>query len=450
MAEKKLIYICQKCGAQFPKWLGQCPNCGSWGTIVSQSSEKAVSFLSKSSQKAIQKFSQIKKENFPRLSTGISFFDQVLGGGIVPGSLVFLAGQPGIGKSTLILQAAANLKKPVLYVSGEESAPQIKMRADRLGINQEQLYFFAGQNIEEIIELALKIKPCLLIIDSIQSVGLDNNNHQVSGNLNQIRLSTSFLLNFSKSSNIPVFIIGHITKEGLVAGPKTLEHLVDTVLYLEGDPYHYFRFLKVIKNRFGPTQEIGVFTIEKTGLKEVKDPSGIFLLGDKERAPGSIVGAVLEGNRIFLAEIQALTNPTFYAYPQRKVKGLDLKKVELLIAVLSQRAGFKLAHLDIYLNVLGGLFINESAVDLPVCLAIASAVKNKKIPPQIVAFGEVGLDGQLRLPNFAKQRIKTAIKLGFKKVIIPQAKQTIKSSKIEVIPQKNISQAIETVFNLKY
>jgi len=440
MPSSNEIFVCQKCGAQFSKWFGQCQECGAWGTLVKQSYQEHGSSLIQN-KNFVQKFSEIKREDFSRLSTGISFFDEVLGGGIVPGSLVLLGGEPGIGKSTLVLEAAANLKKPVLYVSAEESAPQIKMRADRLEIDQSFLHFFTSQDVSEIIDTALKMKPALLVIDSIQTIGQSN-----MGSVNQVRLATTALLNFAKSTNIPVFIIGHITKEGAVAGPKTLEHLVDTVLYLEGDPYHYFRLLKVNKNRFGPTQEVGVFTLEKTGFKEVKDPSGVFLTEDKEKEPGSIVGAVLVGSRIFLTEIQALTNPTFYPYPQRKVKGIDLKRAELLIAVLSQRANIKLAHLDIYLNVIGGLFVKESAVDLPVSLAIAGAIKNKKSLPGLAVFGEVGLDGRLRSVNFTKERIKTAIKLGFKKIILAQGKERIKSSQAEIIPVKNLSEAIDKSF----
>ena len=443
MSEPKQIYTCQKCGAQFSKWFGQCPECGAWGTIIKQTYTPLES-VSPKTEKNAKILSQIKKENFPRLSTGIPSFDQVLGGGIVPGSLILLAGQPGIGKSTLILQLAGNLKRPVLYVSGEESAGQVKIRADRLKIDQNYIRFLASQDISEIIHLTQNIKPSLLIVDSIQAVS-SGENFSSAGSINQVRLSTAQLLQLAKSTNIPIFIIGHITKEGLVAGPKTLEHLVDAVLYLEGDPYHYFRLLRVSKNRFGPTQEIGVFVMESNGLKEVKNPSGAFLNENRENSAGSIVGAVLEGTKVFLAEIQALINPSPYPYPQRKVKGLDLNRAELLIAVLSRRAGIRLSHKDIYLNVVGGLKINESGVDLPVCLAITGASKNKKSPSDLVAFGEVGLDGQVRPCSFAKERIKTAAKLGFKKIILPQSKEKLCFGNLEIIEVKNLSEAIDKI-----
>lgn len=444
--DDKKIYTCQKCGAQFLKWFGQCPECGAWGTIEkSPSNERAFSSVNK--ELVVKNLSSINKKDINRLSSGFSDLDRALGGGIVPGSLILLSGEPGIGKSTFVLQIAGNLKRQVLYISGEESLEQIKIRADRLGIEQKLIHTSSTQDVSEIIQLTKKLKPSLLIVDSIQSL-CSYFSSSKSGSVNQIRTATASLMELAKSMNIPIFIIGHITKDGLIAGPKTLEHLVDVVLCFEGDPYHYFRLLRVNKNRFGPTQEVAVFEMKKQGLKEVKDSSILFLNKGKQRLPGSVVSPVLQGTKVFLTEIQALVNSTPFPYPQRKVKGLNISKIEILIAVLAQRAGIKLSHLDIYLNVLGGLTISDAGADLAICLAIISAVKNKELPQDLVAFGEVGLDGVIHPCHFAGQRIKTAAKAGFKKFIFSSEnqKEKIKVKGLDFIRVSQIKEAIKLLF----
>ncbi|MFA5021878.1 MAG: DNA repair protein RadA [Patescibacteria group bacterium] len=438
------IYICSNCDAQLPKWQGRCPECGKWGTLeksqVSNSTNKNVkSPLTMPGAKIIS-FDNIKITNFKRLQTGISEFDRVLGGGMVSGSLILLGGEPGIGKSTLVLQILQNINSQILYVSGEESAEQIKTRIDRLKVKTNHLGFLGETNVETIVATILEQKPTLAIIDSIQTI-YSNESPGSGGSINQVRICTTKLLEVAKKNNITIIIIGHVTKFGEVAGPKTLEHLVDVVLYLEGDQYHSFRILRSVKNRFGSTFEVGIFEMQGVGLIEVTDPAAIFLT-DKNPAAGTIITAALEGSRVFLLEVQALVNITSFGYPQRKSQGFDLNRLQLLAATLSRRLGLKLANQDIYLNLVGGLKVSEPAIDLAVCLAIISAAKNKLISPDTIAFGEVGLGGEVRMVNQMAKRIAEAEKLGFKTLIIPYTKEKI-TTKAKIYQVKTLAEAIK-------
>ena len=434
MQKIQTIYVCSKCDAQFPKWAGRCLSCGAWGTIEVQSQKREASRASARDLEALAgeviDFEKIDGKEVARIKSGIGELDQVLGGGIVPGSLVLLGGEPGIGKSTLVLQLAercqvSDVKCQVfaLYVSGEESAEQIKMRMDRLGIESKGLKFLGETDIETICATINKEKPRLAIVDSIQTMYFSGVPSE-SGSLNQVRACTVKLLEVAKKNHIPIFITGHVTKEGLVAGPKTLEHLVDTVLYLEGDQHHFFRLLRSVKNRFGSTNEVGVFEMREKGLIEVKNPSEVFLQERDQREAGSVITAVMEGSRAFLVEVQALVSRTSFGYPQRKASGFDYNRLSLLIAVLTQRCKLPLGNQDVHLNLAGGIKIAEPAIDLAVCLAIASAFKNKPLDPKLVAFGEIGLGGEIRRVGQIEKRLTEAEKLGFDKVIMPETKHT--------------------------
>jgi DNA repair protein RadA/Sms len=363
----------------------------------------------------------------------------VLGGGIVPGSLVLLGGEPGIGKSTLVLQLAERLaKQSVLYVSGEESAEQIKMRLDRLKLPSVNLKFLGETDIEVVCATIEKTKPILAIVDSIQTIWFSNLPSE-AGSVNQVRACTAKLLETAKRTHIPIIIIGHITKEGLVAGPKTLEHLVDTVLYLEGDPFHNFRLLRAVKNRFGATNEVGVFDMRENGLVEVKNPSEVFLASRDMNLAGVMVGAILEGTRAFLVEVQALVAQTHFGYPQRRSIGFDLNRLQLITAILSRRCGVNLGNYDVHLNIAGGITVREPAADLPVCLAIISAFKNKPINSNTVACGEVGLGAEVRPVSNLEKRIREAEKLGFEKIFVPRYEREVAQSKIKIIQIKNLN-----------
>ncbi len=446
MAQKnKTIFVCSKCDAQFPKWLGQCPQCGAWGTIAEQNSVNLKSQISnlKSSAGAVVEFAQVAGKEFSRIKVGLEELDRVLGGGIVAGSLILVGGAPGIGKSTMVLQIAGRLaNQPVLYVSGEESAQQIKLRLDRLGISGKNLQFLGETDIDTIVATIEKYTPRIAIVDSIQTVSLADID-SAPGSVNQVRTCTAKLLEIAKKTTTTIFIIGHVTKEGTVAGPKTLEHLVDTVLYLEGDAYHHFRLLRAVKNRFGSTNEVGVFDMQKKGLVEVKNPSEVFLANRDLETSGSIVTAVVEGTRSFLIEVQALVSRTSFGYPQRKCAGFDFNRLQLLIAVLIKRCGLHLGNQDIHINIVGGLQVSEPAVDLAVALAISSAFKNKPINPKIIVFGEVGLGGEVRTIAWLAKRIKEAEKMGFEKIVCPQTKEINSTTKI--VQVKNLKEAIRAV-----
>lgn len=447
MSQKtETIYVCSKCEAQFLKWVGRCDECGTWGSVekVQSSKLKVQSLNSEMPIGKVVDFGKIEGKEMNKIKIGIEEFDRVLGGGIVPGSLILLGGEPGIGKSTLVLQIVDKIKNCVLYVSGEESAEQIKLRMDRLGIESKALQFLGETDIEIICATIKKHKPQITIIDSIQTMYFSELPSE-AGSINQVRVCTVKLLEVAKKNNISIIIVGHVTKEGVVAGPKTLEHLVDTVLYLEGDQFHYFRLLRTAKNRFGSTNEVGVFEMKEKGLMEVKNPSKEFLSQRTKEETGSIVTATMEGSRAFLIEVQALVSRTVFGYPQRRASGFDLNRLQLLATVLTRRCKLNLGNQDIYLNIAGGIKVEEPAIDLAVCLAIISAFKNKPIDSSLVAFGEVGLGGEIRNVGQIDKRIIEAKKLGFKKIIIPQTNVEFSDQEIEIVQVKNLNEAIRTV-----
>lgn len=420
MPKTNTIFECQKCGTQAPKWSGRCLECGNWGSLEETSGKKQTNNKQIPVGKTIN-LKDIKGQGFKRQLTGIKEFDTVLGGGIVPGSLMLLGGEPGIGKSTLILQIACQISRnnqQVLYVSGEESGEQIKLRLDRLELNADKVKFLGETEIETIASTIAKEKPSLVIIDSIQTC-FTSELPGGAGSVSQVRACTVKLLQTAKKENIPIFIIGHVTKEGEVAGPKTLEHLVDTVLYLEGERYHIYRVLRTIKNRFGSTGELGIFEMTGRGLKEVANCSTIFLGDAKKPAAGTAIACVMEGSRPLLIEIQALVNKTSFGYPQRKSEGFPLNRLQLLIAVLTQKGKLPLQNYDVYIKIAGGLKINEPAADLAVALAIASALKNTSLGEKSVILGEVGLSGEIRAVIQLDKRLKEMEKMGFKKIILP-------------------------------
>ncbi len=444
MPKQQTIYICSKCNAQAPKWQGRCPECGGWGTLQEESKTKEDKSKTTGKISELTSLNKIEGKSIQRIKTNIQEFDRVLGGGIVPGSLTLIGGEPGIGKSTLVLQISG-LVKNTLYVSGEESAQQIKLRLDRLKISGDDILFSADIEVENISRTIEEVRPGLVIVDSIQTIRSQEIESE-TGSISQIRATTVKLLEVAKKNNVPVFIIGHITKDGQVAGPKTLEHLVDTVTYLEGDEAQDFRILKTKKNRFGPTSEIGVFEMEPQGLKEIKNPSGIFLDSGDKTNPGTTISSIIEGTRSFLIEVQALVSKTIFGYPQRRAFGFDTNRLQILSAVLTKRAGINLINQDINLNIVGGIKISEPAVDLAVCLAIVSAYKNKPLLKNLIAIGEIGLGGEIRKVNKIDQRIKEAKTLGFNKIITPSFSLKEKINGIEIVQVKTLKEAIEKVF----
>jgi DNA repair protein RadA/Sms len=447
MNKLKTIHECSKCGAQFSKWQGRCSECQAWGTVSqeAQSISEPVKSEIKTTPDTPVLFSDIKTKSADRLKTGIEEIDRVLGGGIVIGSLILLGGDPGIGKSTMALQIAQNVGN-LLYISGEESANQVKMRSDRLNIDAKQLKFISQTNIEKIIATIESTKPSLVIIDSIQTVNSAGSSAGL-GSAAQITSSTSQLMELAKKTNIPIIIIGHVTKEGFVAGPKALEHLVDTVLYLENDNRNFYKILRSVKNRFGSIGEIGIFEMTSLGLKEIKDSSNVFIEEHKSPAPGSAISIIIEGTRPFLVEIQALTARTSFGYPQRKSTGFDLNRLQMIIAVISKIAKIDLSNHDVYLNIAGGLKVKETAIDLAVGLAIISAFKEKSIPANTIIIGEVGLSGEVRPVPQIDARLKEADRLQFKKAILSKMAKKIngQSTDLEIGSAENIIEAINLI-----
>ena len=420
---KKSVFFCQNCGHEENKWLGQCPMCKEWNTFV----EEAVS-VSKSSTVKLSKDAEIvalkdiETNNEDRILTRIKELDRVLGGGIVPGSLVLVGGDPGIGKSTLLLQVCQKLcedKKQVLYISGEESLKQIKLRANRMGEFKEELYLLCETNLEVIRSVIEKRKPDIVIIDSIQTMYSEEVT-SAPGSVSQVRESTNVFMQLAKGLGISIFIVGHVTKEGTVAGPRVLEHMVDTVLYFEGDRHASYRILRGVKNRFGSTNEIGVFEMRQNGLVEVENPSEFMLNGKPEHASGSVVACSIEGTRPILIEIQALVCNSNFGVPRRTAAGTDYNRVNLLMAVLEKRVGLHLSNYDAYVNIAGGVKMNEPAIDLGIVIAIVSSYKNKAIDEKTIVFGEVGLSGEVRAVSMPEQRVAEAKKLGFETCIIPE------------------------------
>ncbi|OGF18893.1 DNA repair protein RadA [Candidatus Falkowbacteria bacterium RIFCSPLOWO2_02_FULL_45_15] len=441
MPKLTTIYACTRCGAQSPKWSGRCLDCGAWGTMQEETIDKKEQTPTNLQVTPAQTtdLESMAAEKLERLTTGISEFDRVLGGGIVPGSLVLVGGEPGIGKSTLMLQVAASVSG-ALYVSGEESAAQIKSRLIRLQLNS-RLQFSAETNAEKIISAILKMKPPLVIIDSIQTA-YSSDAPAETGSVNQIRACAAKLLQIAKENNVAIFITGHITKDGLLAGPKTLEHLVDTVIYLEQQKNKDFRILRTVKNRFGSTDEIGLFEMTGLGFKEIINSAGVFLDERANAQTGNAVSCVMEGTRPFLVEAQALATKTVFGYPQRKSAGFDLNRLQILIAVLTKRAGVNLMAQDVHINIVGGLRITETALDLAVCAAIVSSLLNQVIDAKTIILGEVGLGGEVRSVHKLEQRLAEAAKLGFNKAIIPPVNA---EAKLELVKINNVGELVKYI-----
>ncbi len=451
---KTSIFFCQQCGYESAKWMGQCPGCKEWNTFVEELvDKKSISSSGKvKADKTEAKpvpISQISLSAENRISSGFPEFDRVLGGGIVQGSLVLIGGDPGIGKSTLLLQLCRNLsqkKYPILYVSGEESLVQIKMRAERIGEFSDSLELLSETNLDTIQNVIANRKPQLVIIDSIQTMQ-NENVASAPGSVSQVRESTSVLLQIAKGMNVTIFIIGHVTREGTVAGPRVLEHMVDTVLYFEGDHNQSYRILRGVKNRFGSTNEIGVFEMRNEGLVEVENPSEYMLNGKPKDASGSIVACSMEGTRPVLLEIQALVCHSFFNNPRRTANGTDYNRVNLLMAVLEKRLGLQLSDCDAYINIAGGIRINEPAIDLGIVLAIISSKVDLVIPEKTICFGEVGLSGEVRAVNMAEQRVQEAKRLGFDTCILPKVclDGVKRMEGIKLIGVSNVKEAMDAV-----
>ena len=446
MAKPSTVFVCSNCGNESSKWFGRCPACNEWNTCYEEKVNLKSSGKSASKKTATTvKLDDVKKQDIVRTKTGFGELDRVLGGGLVKGSLTLLGGEPGIGKSTLILQICDKIKGEgqVLYVSGEESAQQIKIRADRLGIKNNDIVFLGETDIDVIEDAILKTNPKLVILDSIQTMYSDEITSG-PGSVSQVREITARIMKMCKQEEITTIIIGHVTKDGNIAGPRVLEHMVDTVLYLEGERYFAYRILRGVKNRFGSTNEIGMFEMNDIGMCEISNPSSVLLSEKNENIAGSIVVASIEGTRPILVELQALTSTSVFGMPRRTANGIDYNRLTLLIAVLEKRTGLPLGNQDVYLNIVGGIKINEPALDLGIILAVSSSFKNIPIPNDVIAIGEVGLTGEVRSVNQIEKRIKEAEKLGFKKCIIPESnKKLLKDTyKLDIICVQNIIEAM--------
>jgi DNA repair protein RadA/Sms len=443
----KNVFICQQCGKESPKWLGRCPDCQAWNSFV----ETAVTLSRAPSQlystrSKPQELSQVEKGDFPRFHLGFAEVNRVLGGGLVPGSLVLVGGEPGIGKSTLLLQISAMMaenNKVVAYISGEESINQVKLRSERLGIGGKGIYFLSEPDLVAVLECLEGVSPELAIVDSIQTMYLEDV-AGMPGSISQVRECTWRLERWAKQNNVPLLITGHVTKEGAIAGPGTLEHIVDVVLYFEGEPFSSYRVLRSVKNRFGSTNEVGIFEMGDSGLIEVDNPSQVFLSAYKDGTIGSVVVPTLEGSRPLLVEIQALTTPNNFTPPRRIANGVDFNRLLLIIAVLTKRAGLRLFNQDIIVNVTGGLRVNEPAVDLGIASAIASSFHDSKPISSLVVLGEVGLNGELRGVRQLERRIAEAVKLGFKSCLMPRLKSraSLDSANIQLIEVSSVTEAL--------
>jgi len=454
MAKSKSVWVCQNCGAESPKWIGRCPVCGEWNTYV----EERVSKPAAGQQRGVvsssppRPLTEVSSLDHRRLVTGTGEFNRVLGGGIVPGTLILLGGEPGIGKSTLALQVCLQLSPAVtLYVSGEESAEQIKLRADRLQMPQENVLIYAETRLEEIIGQIRHLSPQLVIIDSIQTI-TTGEIESAAGTVSQIRESAGKLLALAKETGIPILLIGHITKEGTLAGPKVLEHIVDVVLHFEGDPRFFFRILRVLKNRFGSASELALFEMKEEGLQEILNPSELLLSHLDDTLSGIATAATIDGARPFLIEIQALVSTAVYGTPQRSTTGFDIRRLHMLLAVLEKRAGFRLSARDVFLNIAGGLRVDDPAIDLAVTTAILSSYLDIALPPSVAFAAEIGLSGEVRPVTRMEQRISEAARLGFKKIMISgynAKKIAAKRHKIEIITVKKMEDAVKYLFNPK-
>jgi len=455
MAKTKTTYFCQNCGAESPKWIGKCPACGEWNSyveeVVAKKSTKSnpISEIIGGPAAKPQLISEVNANEAARIDTGNQELNRVLGGGLVGGSLTLLGGEPGIGKSTLVLQMALNIPhKKILYVSGEESAQQIKLRAERLGGQLDACYIVSETSVEKTFVHIKNTAPDILIVDSIQTIATERVESS-PGSVSQVRESASLILRFAKEYNIPVILIGHITKEGSIAGPKVLEHIVDTVLQFEGDQNYMYRILRSIKNRFGSTSELGIFEMRQDGLREVSNPSELLLSDKHQGLSGVSISAAIEGARPFLIETQALVSTAAYGTPQRSTTGFDLKRMNMLLAVLEKRVGFKIGAKDVFLNIAGGLKVNDPAIDLAVITAVLSSSVDMAIERNICMAGEVGLSGEIRPVARIEQRISEAAKLGFGKILVPQANaKSINSADfdIEIVPVSKVTEAFKWLF----
>lgn len=453
MAKLKTLYVCQACGSTHPKWMGRCPDCAEWNTLVETLVDTGKTGSTAASSRATiagrnlpQPLNHITADHYQRTMLPMEEFNRVLGGGLVPGSLVLIGGDPGIGKSTLLLQISDSLAQegPVLYISGEESAQQIKLRADRLQIASDRLFVLAENNMTAIMEHIRQSQPRFLIVDSIQTVYLEEL-QSAPGSVSQVRECAARFQEVAKGQNIPVFLIGHVTKTGVIAGPRVLEHIVDTVLYLEGERYHAYRLLRSVKNRFGATNEVGIFEMGDNGLNEVPNPSEIFLAERLPNATGSSIAVTLEGTRPLLVEVQALASTTSFGNPRRTANGVDMNRLLLLVAVLTKRVGVRLGDQDVFVNVIGGLQINEPASDLAVAMALVSSVKNVPVSADIAMVGEVGLSGELRAVGHMETRLKEAAKLGFKRCLVPASSQLkqVDSTLLHVLKVRSVGEALK-------
>ena len=430
MKPPKVVFVCQECGAQAPKWNGRCLECGAWNSLVEERAETPAAaatttnrFSQFSTSSTARLYAEVEMSHGVRLSTGIGEFDRVLGGGVVPGSLILLGGEPGIGKSTLLLQAAAHFARevgPVLYASAEESEHQVKSRGDRLGVADSPLYLLSETCIERILEEVARLSPSLVVVDSVQTVW-SNKFQSAPGSIGQVREAATQFLFAAKNQNIPTVLVGHVTKDGSLAGPKVLEHVVDTVLYFEGERHHSHRVVRAVKNRFGAVSELGVFEMTAGGLRPVPNPSKMFLAERPANAPGSSVLCSVEGSRPILVEVQALVSTSTYGNARRMANGVDTQRLSLLLAVLEKRAGLNLIGDDVFVNIAGGMAIDEPAADLAIVSAIASSVRNRVIPTNTAVFGEVGLAGEVRGVTQAGLRVREAAQMGFRRCVMPDA-----------------------------
>ncbi len=444
MSKTKIKYICSNCGYESLRWLGKCPECDSWNSFTEEIIETSKRKISTAKTKVtVTSINEISATEDDRVKTNIAEFDRVLGGGLMPGSVILLGGDPGIGKSTLAMQAAANVKEKVLYVTGEESEKQIKLRSSRLNLKSENFFVFPETDLAHIIAAINNVEPSVVVIDSIQTMyraELENS----PGTITQIRECTSLLMEEAKKKHYCVIIIGHVTKEGFIAGPKILEHIVDTVVQFEGETNHTFRILRSSKNRFGSTNEIGIFEMCENGLREVKNPSELFLSERDRKIPGSVVTSTIEGTRPILLEVQALVTPSNFGYPQRVTTGFDQRRLSILLAVLEKRANQRVSANNIFVNMAGGVRISEPAVDLAVCTSIVSSLLDKNVDNQTVIIGEVGLGGEVRSVSNIEKRIQEAEKLGFTKAVIPanNTKNFKSNGKIKILPIENLSEVV--------
>jgi DNA repair protein RadA/Sms len=444
----KTVYICQHCGYQSPKWLGKCPDCGEWNSLVEEMKRSAVERRGRRlGSSSPRRYAEIESQSDVRQTSGIPEFDRVLGGGIVPGSVVLVGGDPGIGKSTLLLQIADHLCRDdgaVLYVSGEESERQIKLRGERLELRADHLYVLAETCLETIFDIVYRLRPSAVVVDSIQTI-FSEKIESAPGSISQVREAAAQFLLLAKSEGIPIFLIGHVTKEGMIAGPKALEHIVDTVVYFEGERHHHHRLIRAVKNRYGATNEVGVFEMTHRGLIPVANPSALFLSERPRGVSGSVVSACLEGTRPFLVEVQALVGSSTYGTGRRMAQGVDQYRVALLLAVLERRVGFQLVGSDVFVNIAGGLSVDEPAVDLAVVVAVASSVRNIAVDPQVTIFGEVGLAGEVRAVSAAAVRLRESAQMGFGRIVLPE--NNLRGLEVprgvEVIGVRSVIEALE-------